>query len=104
MTELVKVNIGRGVFMRMEKQEAIKKGLYKPPTKQRAPVKNKMITPAENKQVERDDFSEIEGVGPATKKALYAAGIYTYDQLADADVSFLPTAGQKAVDKFQEGL
>jgi predicted flap endonuclease-1-like 5' DNA nuclease len=103
--ELVKVDIGRGVYVRMDKQDAIKQGFYKEPVKKQVkPSQNKMITPLETKRVEKDDFTEIEGVGPATQKALYAAGIYTFDQLADADVSFLSTAGQKAIEKFQKEL
>lgn len=106
MTELVKVSIGKGVFMRMEKQEAIEKGLYKEPAKKQAkPAQNKMVMPAENKApVERDDLTEIVGIGKATASALHGLGIYTFDDLADVDVETLPTSARAAVKRYQEGL
>ena len=44
------------------------------PSKKRTPVKR-----------EGDDFTKIEGVGPAIEKLIYAAGIKTYDDMLKTD-------------------
>ncbi len=37
----------------------------------------------------KDDLKKIEGIGPKIQQMLYDAGIYTFDQLSQTDVSFL---------------
>ena len=36
-------------------------------------------------EVQKDDLTKIEGIGPKIQGLLYAAGIYTYEALANAD-------------------
>ena len=50
------------------------------------------------------DFTEIVGVGKATDQALHENGIHTFEDLLDADVSFLSKQGQKAVERWRAGL
>ncbi len=106
---IVKVKLKPGVYIRMEKEEAIKKGLYIEPPKQkmREPAQNKMVMPKQHKldsTPEPDDFTEIDGVGIATDKALHEAGIRTLDQLIDADISFLSPAGKSAIEKWRKSI
>ncbi len=107
--ELVKVKISKGVYIKMEKADAIKKGLYAEPVKQkmRAPVQNKMIQPKVHKldsTPEPDDFTEIAGVGKATDKALHDNGIHTLDELMDCDLSFLSGKAKSVIEEWRSGL
>jgi len=89
---LVKVQIGRGQYVKMYEADAIAKGLL--PSKAKPPADNKMRLSTENKsappetEVEStppaDDFTTIAGVGPATARALVANGITTFEQLRQA--------------------
>jgi len=54
--------------------------------------------------VDPDDFTEIVGVGKATDQALHENGIHTFEDLLDADVSFLSKQGQKAVEEWRKAL
>ena len=106
---VVKVKLRDGVYVRMDKAEAIKKGLYTEPPKQkmRPPALNKMVMPTVHKLdsiPEPDDLTEIPGIGKATAEALNQAGIKTFDQLMAADLSFLPGGAVKAVEKWRESL
>lgn len=96
---LVHVQIGPGQFRKMYEADAIAAGHIKPAQKSAPAKENKMLKPVEDKAtkppketknepatavVEPDNFSDIDGVGPATVRALSAAGIETFDQLREA--------------------
>jgi predicted flap endonuclease-1-like 5' DNA nuclease len=107
--ELVKVKLSKGVYMKMEKSEAIKKGLYTEPPKQkmRQPAQNKMIVPKVHKldsTPEPDDFTEIAGVGKATDQSLHDNGIHTLDQLMTCDLSFLSGKAKSVIESWRESL
>lgn len=120
---LVQVQIGPGRYAKMYEQDAIKQGLIQ---KVRKPaVDNKMVglravkaevltvdAPAGEPQVEmpvpgeiiRDDFTEIEGIGRASRDALYAHGVNTFDDLLTADVSFLSAGARAVVDGWKKSF
>jgi hypothetical protein len=92
---LVHVQIGPGQFRKMYEADAIAAGLLGGKKSQPA-AENKMARPVENKAapapepVEDEaqaDFTTISGVGPATARAITAAGIMTFDELRKADLS-----------------
>jgi predicted flap endonuclease-1-like 5' DNA nuclease len=126
---LVVVQIGPRYYVKMVESEAIAKGLLK--TGPRRPGKDaasssgtggarvetvmeKIIDVPEVVQeaglvpkpdpVDPDDFTEIVGVGKATDQALHENGIHTFEDLLDADVSFLSKQGQKAVEEWRKAL
>lgn len=107
---LVKVKIGPNRFAKMYRQDAIARGLIpepeeKKPKKQRRPVADKMRRGAVNKAIKKhqaDDFSIIRGIGPATATILHVRGILTFEQLARADVSWLPGRTRRAVEDWRE--
>jgi hypothetical protein len=51
-----------------------------------------------------DDLERIEGIGPKMAAALRAAGIHTYAELADADVTTLEQAIEDAGLRFAPSL
>jgi predicted flap endonuclease-1-like 5' DNA nuclease len=91
---LVKIKIGRGQFVKMYEADAIAKGLL--PSKAKPLTQNKMLDPTatQNKSAPTepeaestppvDDFTTIQGVGPATARALVANGITSFEQLRQA--------------------
>lgn len=105
---LVKVQIGPGQYIKMYREDAIKAGHIKA----QPPAQNKMRTPAADKAVEppesveektpeappADDFTAIDGVGPATARALVAHGITTFEQLkAAGELSYLAPKANEAI-------
>jgi predicted flap endonuclease-1-like 5' DNA nuclease len=107
---LVRVQIGPNRFAKMYRQDAIARGLIaepegRKPQKQRRPVADKRRRGAVNKAVKKqqmDDFSIIRGIGPATAETLHERGILTFEQLARADVSWLPGRTRRAVEDWRE--
>jgi predicted flap endonuclease-1-like 5' DNA nuclease len=93
----------------MYRADAEKLGLIQPQTgkKQQPQPPNKMQQPEEDKAVsepkepepkpQADDFTEIDGVGQATARALVAHGITSFEQLRDADLTFLPEKTAQAI-------
>jgi predicted flap endonuclease-1-like 5' DNA nuclease len=83
--------------------------------KQRPPKEDKMRRsqadkrekPKEDKAEEitqpADDFTELPGVGMATAEALQEHGIHTFDELMQADVSFLSTRAREVVEAWRNG-
>lgn len=55
------------------------------PAKQKAPAPAEP-TPAPNNASEKDDLTVVEGIGPKIQMLLNQYGIFTYRQLAEADV------------------
>jgi hypothetical protein len=86
---LVRVPLGHGQFVKMYEADAIAQG--KLPGKAKPQADNKMRLPTENKSAPQepevesappaDDFTTIQGIGPATARALVANGITTFEQL-----------------------
>lgn len=88
MDDLVRVEISPGRFVKMHRAAA-----------------DKMCQPGSNKRPPRnpmDDFTTIPGVGEATAMQLQAHGIQTYAQLRTADVGFLPTRAQTAIEEWRD--
>ena len=109
---LVNVSLGHGRYVKMHEQDAIEQGLL--PGKSRPPEKNKLKVPEKDKAAEQpeekaeekpdaaDDFTEIQGVGPATARALNANGITTFEQLRGAEaLDFLPVKAVQAIDDWR---
>ncbi|WP_117209333.1 helix-hairpin-helix domain-containing protein [Allorhizocola rhizosphaerae] len=72
----------------------------KPPSKR----KSRKAAAMPEDGVEPDDLERIEGIGPAMSRALIAAGIKTYGQLADAGEDALRDAIQAKGLKFAPSL
>jgi predicted flap endonuclease-1-like 5' DNA nuclease len=54
--------------------------------------------------VERpDDFRVISGVGKSTVEALHERGIYTFDQLMESELDFLPGKVRQAIEAYFGG-
>jgi len=109
---LVKVQIGRGQFVKMYEADAIAKGLL--PSKAKPPADNKMRLPTENKSTPQeteaestppaDDFTTIPGVGPATARALVANGITTFEQLRQAGaLGYVTPKTMQAIEAWRSG-
>jgi hypothetical protein len=109
---LVVVQIGPRYFVKMYEDEAIAKGLLKTGDRGRGTGQRPMalgtalvrVEPAQLETAQPDDFTEIVGIGKATDQALHENGIHTFEQLLDADVSFLSKQGQKAVEEWRRKL
>lgn len=120
---LIKVQLGPHRYAKMYEMDAIEKGLIPKPgrlpsdkgEKSRSQAENKMIKPEENKgeigqektvpdRVEWEDFTEIQGIGRASCSALYDNGVHTWEDLLDADVSFLNPKARAAVVAWRETL
>ena len=111
--KLIRVQISEGRVVKMYEADAIAKGyIAAPQTKAQSPAQNKMRLPAENKAPELepeevpepDDFTVIDGVGPATARALAASGITTFAQLAVAGELDYPTAAANAaIEEWRHG-
>lgn len=105
---LVKVEIRPGQYVKMYESDAIAKGLIKarsqPQNKMRAPAANKASASPESVEEKTpeappaDDFTAIDGVGPATARALVAHGITTFEQLKGAgELSYLAAKVNEAI-------
>lgn len=104
---LIRVEIGKNRWVKMYEQDAIAKGLLQ---KEKPQAANKMRQPAENKLPEKsaevpagDDFSAISGVGKSTVETLHEHGIFTFDQLMESDLGFLPGKVRQAIEKYFGG-
>jgi predicted flap endonuclease-1-like 5' DNA nuclease len=113
---LVKVEISPGRYVKMYQHDAAARGLLQ---KEKPPVMNKMRSPEpstkeaapqqeenlQQEEKEKDDFTEIEGIGEATCKALYEHGIQTFDDLLHAeDVSYLNSKAKAAIKAWREAM
>jgi predicted flap endonuclease-1-like 5' DNA nuclease len=102
---LVYVKIGKNAYRKMYKSEAIAQGFeFK---EQGQSLDKEVKRPQANKEPSdfvKDDFTEIHGVGSTTAEQLNEHGIWTFDQLLYADVSFLNSRGQSAVEDWQKRL
>lgn len=120
--KLVRVHLGGGRYVKMYEADAVAQGLIpdpkarpKPEDKMRRPEGNKAATGALRQSDEPEpeppapppvmaDFESIEGIGPASARALAAHGITTFDALlAAADLSFLTPQAQEAVEAWRAG-
>ena len=110
---LVKIKIGRGQFVKMYEADAIAKGLLTSKAKPQADNKMRLPTAAQNKSISQepevvsaspaDDFTTIQGVGPATARALVANGITTFEQLRQAGaLTYLTPRTMQAIEKWRE--
>ena len=103
---LVKVQIGPRRWVKMYEADAIAKGYL--PAKARPQAENKMRQPAADKgpavvEPVRDDFRVISGVGKSTVEALHERGIYTFDQLMESELDFLPGKVRLAIEAYFGG-
>jgi predicted flap endonuclease-1-like 5' DNA nuclease len=103
---LVKVQIGARRWVKMYEADAIAKGYL--PAKARPQAENKMRQPAADKGPQavepvQDDFRVISGVGKSTVEALHERGIYTFDQLMESELDFLPGKVRQAIEAYFGG-
>lgn len=107
----VTVQVGPNRYKKMDRREAIEKGLL-PGEKQAPAAEDKMAMPAANKAAaavvaspavtptdEGFDFTTIPGVGPATNRLLHTRGIDTLAAAQESELDFLP---QKMRDLIRE--
>lgn len=112
---LVRVELQPGRFVKMHEADAVEQGLIepkkksrpKPNDKQRLPQKDKASstpTPEEEQpEQQADDFTIIDGVGPATARALAAHGITTFADLkATENFDFLGAKTAEAITEWIE--
>jgi predicted flap endonuclease-1-like 5' DNA nuclease len=76
---------------------------------ERTPAETTAATAPETDQdppddIAEDDLERVEGIGPRISKALRAAGIHTYRNLADSDVPALKNALENAGLRFAPSL
>lgn len=77
-------------------------------TKIRKPQEDKGKRPPEEKEAEQqetkamDDFTVIDGVGPATARALAAHDIRTFDELRAANLDFLTGQALAAIEEWRD--
>jgi predicted flap endonuclease-1-like 5' DNA nuclease len=57
--------------------------------------------PAKQKPSKKDDLKKIEGIGPKIEQLLYDAGIYSWRDLANTDVSVIEGILEKAGKRYQ---
>lgn len=120
---LVRVELQPGRYAKMYKQDAIEQGLIEPDEeeaeqssagkKQRPPSQDKMRRPEKDKgqapepedaapPEPTDDFTEIDGVGPATARALAAHGVETFDELREAgELDYLSASVNAAIEEWR---
>jgi predicted flap endonuclease-1-like 5' DNA nuclease len=107
--KLVRVQRGRGMFVKMYEADAIAQGLI--PGKAKPQAENKMRVPGENKTLSAapaaelpkpDDFTTIPGIGPASARALVAHGITTFEQLREAvSISYLTSKARDSIEAWR---
>ncbi len=117
--KLIRVELQPGRIVKMYEADAVAQGLIpapeakaqppatrqrpKPGDKQRLPQEDKDKAPEPAQPEEQDDFTVIDGVGPATARALAASGITTFAQLRDAGtLDFLTAAANDAITAWRE--
>lgn len=126
--KLVRVELQPGRFVKMFEADAVAQGLIekkKRPAsgdKMRRPGGDKGNSPSpqppptgrgsmasadeaagEEKAAPLDDFTVIEGIGPATARALQARGIKTFEELRAAnDLGFLSSQAQTAIEQWRD--
>jgi predicted flap endonuclease-1-like 5' DNA nuclease len=96
-----------GHYTKMYEADAIATGLV-PGKKAQPQAENKMApAPVENKSqppAEPDDFTTIEGVGPAAARSIIANGVTTFAQLKAAkDLSFLSKKARTGIEAWIGG-
>lgn len=96
---LVKVEIEPGRFVKMYKQDVLKMQQQKE-DKMVEPSEDKMLEPSEDKAP--DDFTTIDGVGPATANALVDEGITSFEQLKDAALNNLHSRAKTAIQEWRD--
>jgi hypothetical protein len=111
--KLVRVELSPGRVVKMYEQDAIERGLIPAPKEQKKrgrPKGSKILKPQGNKSLETkelpptDDFTQIDGVGPATARALQARGIRTFEDLRNAgDLHFVSESIRKSIEKYLDG-
>lgn len=114
---LIKVEIAPGRYVKMYRADAEAQGLVAPApaaTKAQPPTGNKMLPPAGNKKADAgtdpatdppaaDDFTTIQGIGPASARALVARGITTFAQLRQASqLDFLSVQARQAIETWRQ--
>jgi predicted flap endonuclease-1-like 5' DNA nuclease len=109
---LVRVELRPGQFVKMHEADAIEAGHIKPKTElaqKSMPAQENKMRLSETEKTETAvplspaDFGEIEGVGPATARRLVAQGITTFDELRNADLSFLNDKQRGAIEEWRNG-
>lgn len=107
---LIRVEISPGRIVKMYEADAAARGYVVPQVeKALPPAQNKMRLPEEDKNAEAgksqepaDDFTTIDGVGPATARALVVNGITTFAQLrAAGKLSFLTASANAAIEEWR---
>ncbi len=113
---LVKVQIGKGQFVKMYESDAIEQGKIPGKAKPPAAAQNKMLDPvaAQNKSAPQepeaesappepeDDFTTIPGIGKGTARALIANGITSFAQLRQAgELKYLTTKSMQAIESWR---
>ena len=113
---LIKVQIGPHRYAKMYEKDAIKQGLLPRTGKlpndrgevSKSPSPLTPLPDGEGNQIvpreEWEDFTEIPGIGEASCSALYDNGVHTWDDLLDADVSFLNPRARAAVAAWRETI
>lgn len=112
---LIRVKLSEGRYVKMYEADAIAAGHIEAPpqTKAKPKPQDKQIKPQETKESEQpdpepetkavEDFTVIDGVGPATARALEANGILTLDELRDAgELDFLSASVNAAIETWRE--
>lgn len=115
--KLIIVQTGKNRRVKMYEADAIAMGYIKPNAaapKARPAAENKMLTPAENKATKplavletpvaepSDDFTQIDGIGKGTARALQAHRIKTFDDLRKAgDLHFIGESARKSIEKWK---
>jgi predicted flap endonuclease-1-like 5' DNA nuclease len=96
--DLVRVQIGPHSYVKQRPQKE---------DKMRRPQDDKRKKPKEDKGEETaqpaDDFTELPGVGEATAETLQEHGLHTFDELMQADLSFLSARAREAVEAWRNG-
>lgn len=83
------------------KKENIKKEKAKKKEKEKPKARTKN-TKKDSAEEIRDDLTQIKGIGPKVSKALYAMGIYNYEQLSSAPVDSLLKRLQETGGRFNK--
>jgi predicted flap endonuclease-1-like 5' DNA nuclease len=112
--KLIRVEVSPGRIVKMYEADAVAQGLIEPSkekaaptTKQKPKPQDKQQLPGETKEPEQpapaDDFTVIDGVGPATARALAANGITTLDELASAgELDYLTATVNAAIQTWRD--
>lgn len=108
---LVRVELQPGRFVKMHKVDAVAAGLIEGKAKPAAG--NKLRPPAEDKSTKKqesgektekvvDDFTTIDGIGPASARALQVRGITSFEQLRQATtLDYLTPQARQAIEQWR---